>query len=136
VLGTTPVLLSPAVDESRVGNPGSDALLLRAADPMSVTRELAVEVIRLGQIRRGQLAEPASWSEPAFAPTVAAIVRQLAPIRSRAGLVDSFSREAARTEAVLTAYAVVWRDLMGELAAMTIRHSRRRRVAATLRGRV
>ena len=82
---------------------------------------LAAEALRL----RGRLAHPASlppaWSEGAFVREVALVRTHLAPIRSRAGLAASFSREAFHVVpadqigeaigAVRVAYALRWLEL-------------------------
>ena len=82
---------------------------------------LAAVALRL----RRQLADPASlpaaWSERAFVREVARVRAHLAPIRSRAGLGASFSREAFHAVpadeigeaagAVRVAYALRWLEL-------------------------
>ena len=80
----------------------------RRVDPavVSAARELDVEVAQLLRVRRGELAEPAEWRRPAHRLRVAAILAQLHPIRSRAALASSWSREASRGPEVGLAYAM------------------------------
>jgi hypothetical protein len=67
---------------------------------------------------------------------VNAVVAQLGPIRSRAGLIASFAREASPSEPVRTAYAIRWLELGPGIAATGRARSRGRRVMRPLlRGR-
>jgi hypothetical protein len=82
---------------------------------------LAAEALRL----RRRLADPAplppAWSERVFVREVGLVRAHLAPIRSRAGLAASFSREAFHvvptdevgeaTGAVRVAHALRWLEL-------------------------
>ena len=82
---------------------------------------LAAEALRLRRRLADPAALPAAWSERAFVREVGLARAHLAPIRSRAGLVASFSREAFHavpadqvgeaTAAVRVAYALRWLEL-------------------------
>jgi hypothetical protein len=82
---------------------------------------LAAEALRLRRRLADPAALPAAWSERAFVREVALIRAHLAPIRSRAGLAASFSREAFHAlpadgigdaaGAVQVAYALRWLEL-------------------------
>ena len=93
---------APVQPPASGGTPGAEALRLRRqlADPAAL---------------------PPAWSERAFVREVALVRAHLAPIRSRAGLAASFSREAFHvapvddvgeaTGAVRVAYALRWLEL-------------------------
>ena len=82
---------------------------------------LAAEALRLRRRLADPAALPAAWSERAFVREVALVRAHLAPIRSRAGLAASFSREAFHavpadeigeaSGAVRVAYALRWLEL-------------------------
>jgi hypothetical protein len=82
---------------------------------------LTAEALRLRHRLADPAALPAAWSERAFVREVALVRAHLAPIRSRAGLAASFSREAFHTVpadeigefpgAVRVAYALRWLEL-------------------------
>jgi len=82
---------------------------------------LAAEAFRLRRRLADPAALPAAWSERAFVREVALVRAHLAPIRSRAGLAASFSREAFHAlpadevgeapGAVRVAYALRWLEL-------------------------
>lgn len=78
---------------------------LRIADAAD---ELDGEVARLHRVRRGDLPEPLLWQRPSYRSEVDSLVAQLAPIRSRLGLLSSWQREARRGAALRLAYAIVW----------------------------
>ena len=87
---------------------------------------LAAEALRLRRRLADPATLPAAWAEPAFVREVALVRAHLAPIRSRAGLAASFSREAFHvvpadhvgeaTGAVRVAYALRWLELGSGLA--------------------
>ncbi len=82
---------------------------------------LAAEALRLRRRLADPAALPPAWSERAFVREVGLVRAHLAPIRSRAGLAASFSREAFHvvpadevgeaTGAVRVAYALRWLEL-------------------------
>jgi hypothetical protein len=82
---------------------------------------LAAEALRLRRRLANPDALPAAWYERTFVREVALVRAHLAPIRSRAGLAASFSREAFHTVladevseapgAVRVAYALRWLEL-------------------------
>jgi hypothetical protein len=82
---------------------------------------LAAEALRLRRRLADPAALPPAWSERAFVREVALVRAHLAPIRSRAGLAASFSREAFHAVpadeigetpgAVRVAYALRWLEL-------------------------
>jgi hypothetical protein len=82
---------------------------------------LAAEALRLRRRLADPAALPAAWSERAFVRDVELVRAHLAPIRSRAGLAASFSREAFHavpadeigeaSGAVRVAYALRWLEL-------------------------
>jgi hypothetical protein len=84
-------------------------------------RTLAAEALSLRRRLGDHAFLPVAWSEPAFVREVGLVRAHLAPIRSRAGLAASFSREAfqvARADdahdppgAVRVAYALRWLEL-------------------------
>jgi hypothetical protein len=92
-------------------------------------RALALDALHLLRHLRGTIAAGPAWSDVSFGRQVEAVRRQLAPIRSRAGLAASFGREAfhvrrASTDAidgsapamatpgpVRLAYALRWLEL-------------------------
>jgi hypothetical protein len=51
------------------------------------------------------------WRASDFQHAVRHIREELVPIRSRRALADSFAREATRSNAVETAYAIRWLEL-------------------------
>lgn len=79
-----------------------------ASAPGEAARELDAEVTRLLRVRRGELAEPLMWQRPSVRREVDEVVGQLAPIRSRIGLLSSWDREARRDASLRLAYAIVW----------------------------
>lgn len=89
-----------AVPTRREGRP--------ATAPGDAARELDTEVTRLLRVRGGELAEPLLWQRPSHIRAVDEIVVQLAPIRSRLGLLSSWAREAHRDPQTRLAYAIVW----------------------------
>jgi hypothetical protein len=82
---------------------------------------LAAEALRLRHRLANPAALPDAWSERKFVREVALVRTHLAPIRSRAGLAASFSREAFHAlpadeigeapGAVRVAYALRWLEL-------------------------
>ena len=82
---------------------------------------LAAEALRFRRRLANPAVQPAAWSERAFVSEVALVRAHLAPIRSRAGLAASFSREAFHAVpadeigeapgAVRVAYALRWLEL-------------------------
>jgi hypothetical protein len=70
--------------------------------------ELDAEVARLLRVRAGELAEPLLWRRPSHHAEVEAVVAQLAPIRSRLGLLWSYEREAHRDSPLRLGYAIAW----------------------------
>lgn len=79
-----------------------------ASEPGSAARELDAEVTRLLRVRGGELAAPLLWRRPSHRREVETIVGQLAPLRSRLGLLSSWDRESRRSPAIRLAYAIVW----------------------------
>jgi hypothetical protein len=81
---------------------------------------------RLGSAARclsEMLRDPSSlgpgWRATDFQRAVRHIRRELVPIRSRGALADSFAREATRSIAVETAYAIRWLELGASTRAIT-----------------
>ena len=82
---------------------------------------LAAEALRLRRRLASPTSVPDAWCERAFLREVALVRAHLAPIRSRAGLAASFSREAFHAVpadevgeapgAVRVAYALRWLEL-------------------------
>jgi len=87
---------------------------------------LALDALHLLRRYRGTVAADAAWSDPAFSREVESVRSQLAPIRSRRALADSFGREATHIRALLLvpdgrpidppgplrlAYAIRWLEL-------------------------
>jgi len=120
-----PVAVRRTSDPS-IGFPLSGALLpadgIRApVQPPAPGGTLAAEALRLRRRLADPAALPAAWSERAFVREVGLVRAHLAPIRSRAGLVASFSREAFHavpadqggeaTGALRVAYALRWLEL-------------------------
>jgi hypothetical protein len=64
---------------------------------------------------RAMLRDPASlgpaWRASEFQAAVRGVLEELDPIRSRRALADSYTREATRSHAVETAYAIRWLEL-------------------------
>ena len=89
--------------------------------PPAPVGTLAAEALRLRRRLADPAALPPAWSERAFVREVALVRAHLAPIRSRAGLAASFSREAFHAVpadeigeapgAVRVAYALRWLEL-------------------------
>ncbi|HJQ50465.1 MAG TPA: hypothetical protein VJ838_08135 [Gaiellaceae bacterium] len=107
----TPV--EPDVNEARrpvgLGVGGPDLGAGRGPDrPEDRARELDAEVARLLRVRGGELAEPLLWQRPSHREEVEAIVGQLAPIRSRVGLLSSWLRESRSDSPLRLAYAITW----------------------------
>jgi hypothetical protein len=100
----------------------------------SAARELDAEITLLLRVRRGELAEPLSWRQPVRRRQVEAIVRQLAPIRSRAALLSSLGREASPSPEVRLAYGIALLSIDREIAADETRRRRRRAAMRLLRG--
>ncbi len=119
----------PLVGLDRGAIIGADAPQHPDVSAPSVSRELAVEALRLLRVRRGMLAEPDAWSEPVRRRQVAAILGQLQPIRSRTSLVSSYEREASREDMVRHAYAIRWLELARAIPAATVRRGRAARVS-------
>jgi len=120
-----PVAVRRTSDPS-IGFPLSGALLpadgTRApVQPPAPGGALAAEALRLRRRLADPAALPSAWSERAFVREVGLVRAHLAPIRSRAGLVASFSREAFHVipadqvdeaaGAVRVAYALRWLEL-------------------------
>ena len=101
--------LPAAVDARREGR--------AATEPGDAARELDAEVARLLRVRGGELEEPLLWERPSHRRETAAIVEQLAPIRSRLTLLSSWERESHRPSPVRLAYAIVWLRLAQRRAA-------------------
>jgi hypothetical protein len=76
--------------------------------PEARARELDAEVARLLRVRGGELAEPLLWQRPSHRRDVEAIVRQLAPIRTRVALLSSWLRESRADSTLRLAYAITW----------------------------
>jgi hypothetical protein len=100
------------------------------ARPEDRARELDAEVARLLRVRGGELAEPLLWRRHGHRQEVEAIVAQLAPIRSRVGLLSSWTRESRLDSPVRLAYAITWLRLAHRRAA---EYGRRRPAVATAR---
>jgi len=92
-----------------------------ARDPAPVpTRALALDALDVLRRRRAEEPWVGPWSDPMFLAQVEAIRAQLAPIRSRRSLADSFAREAFRSSGravpneigpLRLAYALRWLEL-------------------------
>ena len=80
-------------------------------------RELDAEIARLLRVRGGELAEPLLWQRPSHRREVAAIVEQLAPLRSRIALLSSWQRESRLDSRLRLAYAITWLRLAQRRAA-------------------
>jgi len=109
----------------------------RARPPASsgdIARELDDEVARLLRVRSGELAEPLLWRRPSHRREVDAVVRQLAPIRTRDSLLSSWARESRHSAPVRLAYAVAWLSLARTNPGAVSRHARRRPRLAVLTG--
>jgi hypothetical protein len=132
---STTAVAAPSAAADLAGHPGSAVPLLGLAVPQSAAREIAAEASRLLRIRSGELAAPLDGLVPGRRQAVERIVGQLGPIRSRAGLVSSYEREAFRDDQVRLAYALVWLDLGRAVAATKTRRSRVARGLRLLRGR-
>ncbi|HJP87961.1 MAG TPA: hypothetical protein VJ850_02875 [Candidatus Limnocylindrales bacterium] len=107
----TPV--EPDVNEARrpvdMGIGGPDLGAGRGpVRPEDRARELDAEVARLLRVRGGELAEPLLWQRPSHCHEVEVIVGQLAPIRSRLGLLSSWLRESGCDSPLRLAYAITW----------------------------
>jgi hypothetical protein len=76
--------------------------------PEDRARELDAEVARLLRVRGGELAEPLLWQRPSHRHEVEMILGQLAPIRSRVGLLSSWLRESRTDSPLRLAYAMTW----------------------------
>ncbi|MEZ0240730.1 MAG: hypothetical protein ACAH65_08035 [Chloroflexota bacterium] len=127
---STTAVAAPSAAADLAGHTGSAVPSLGFAVPQSAAREIAAEASRLLRIRSGELAAPLDSLLPGRRRVVERIVGQLAPIRSRAGLVSSYAREASRDEQVRLAYALAWLDLARTVAATK---TRRLRIAGGLR---
>ena len=132
---STPAAAAPSAADDVTGHAGSAIPSLGVAVPQSATREIVAEASRLLRIRSGELAAPLDALIPGRRQAVELIVVQLAPIRSRAGLVSSYAREACRDDLVRLAYALAWRDLGRTLAATKTRRARIAGGLRLLRGR-
>jgi hypothetical protein len=109
-IGTSPSAVLLPTDGARV-----------PVQPPAPGGTLAAEALRLRRRLADPAALPAAWSERAFVREVALVRAHLAPIRSRAGLAASFSREAFHAVpadeigeapgAVRVAYALRWLEL-------------------------
>ena len=106
-----------------------------SASSGDVAGELDDEVTRLLRVRSGELAEPLLWQRPSHRREVDAVVRQLAPIRTRDSLLSSWLRESRHSAQVRLAYAIAWLDLARNGTAISTRHARRRPRLAVLTGR-
>jgi hypothetical protein len=126
---------APSAPADLAGHTGSAVPTFGLAVPQSAAREIAAEASRLLRIRSGELAAPLDSLVPGRRQAVERIVGQLAPIRSRAGLVSSYTREAFRDDQIRLAYALVWLDLGRTLAATKTRRSRIAGGLRLLRGR-
>jgi hypothetical protein len=92
-----------------------------ARDPAPApTRVLALDALQLLRRRRAEGSAVGPWSDPILVAQAEVIRAQLAPIRSRRALADSFAREACRVPGVATAddvrpvrlaYALRWLEL-------------------------
>jgi hypothetical protein len=100
-----------------------------------VAGELDDEVTRLLRVRSGELAEPLLWQRPSHRREVDAVVRQLAPIRTRSSLLSSWQRESRHSAQVRLAYAIAWLELARNETAIATRNARRRPRLAILTGR-
>jgi len=96
--------------------------------------ELDAEVARLLRVRSGELAEPLLWARPSHRREVDAVVRQLAPIRTRDSLLSSWARESRHSAPVRLAYAIAWLALARTTPGAMTRHARRRPRLAVLTG--
>lgn len=101
-----PVRRGRTTQAGREGTPSKPPTTSAAAAAADAARELDAEVARLLRVRRGELAEPLGWHRPWLRLRSAAILAQLEPIRSRAALESSWSREAAHGPEVRLAYAL------------------------------
>ena len=117
------------------GHTGSAIPSFGIAVPQSAAREIAAEASRLLRIRSGELAAPLDALVPGRRQAVERIVAQLTPIRSRAALVSSYTREACRDDLVRLAYALAWLELGRTVAASKTRRSRIAGGLRLLRGR-
>jgi hypothetical protein len=115
--------------ERRIGIAPSTDLLptdgaLAPVRPSAPSRALAVEALRLLRRFDDPSRVPAAWAEPRFVREIGLVRAHLAPMRSRATLAASFSREAFHTTAgtagidaeeppgaVRVAYAIRWLEL-------------------------
>ncbi len=104
-----------------------------AADGADAAGELDAEVTRLLRVRGGELAEPLLWQRPSHRQAVEVVVAQLAPIRSRMGLLSSWQREAVRGSTLRLAYAICWLRLAQRRAGEFGPHRRKARLRV-LRG--
>ena len=132
---STTAAAAPSAVGDLAGHTGSASPSLGTAVRQSAAREIAAEASRLLRIRSGELAAPLDTFALGRRQTVEHVVRQLAPISSRAGLVSSYTREASRDEVVRLAYAMAWLDLGRRLAATKTRRSRIAGGLRLLRGR-
>jgi hypothetical protein len=130
-----PTDLTPTVG---VGGPrvgGSPTQLLRAGDPVALRHELGATALLVLRARQGLIAIPVVLHEPAARRAVLAVASDLRPIRTRAALLDSYGREAVRSETVRFGYALAWLDLGHGGPAAAIRRRGRRGRLVLVRGR-
>jgi hypothetical protein len=125
---TAPVAGSLIPDDAVAGG------RIRPTASGDVARELDTEVARLLRVRSGELAEPLLWQRPSNRRAVEAVVRQLAPIRTRTALVSSWLREGRHSPEVRLGYAVAWLGLATQDPAAATRRARRRPHTPVLRG--
>ena len=118
---TAPVAGSLLPDDADAGGRARPS-----ASSGAVARELDAEVTRLLRVRSGELAEPLLWRRPSHRREVDAVVRQLAPIRTRVSLLSSWERESRHSAPVRVAYAIAWLDLARTAPGAVTRHARRR----------
>jgi hypothetical protein len=118
---TAPVVGSLLPDDADAGGRARPS-----ASSGDVARELDDEVARLLRVRSGELAEPLLWRRPSHLRDVDAVVRQLAPIRTRDSLRSSWERESRHSPQVRLAYAIALLAIAHQDPAVITRRARRR----------
>jgi len=114
---------------------GPSPVLLPPDGPRDHSLQLRSDAERLRRYRRAVTAEPdqRDWAGSpihALADQAISIAGQLAPIRTRATLLESYRRESAHAPALRLAYAMVWLALGQGAPDGLVGRRRSRRVAA------
>jgi hypothetical protein len=122
ILSTT----APVVGSLLPHDADAGARARASASSGEVARELDAEVARLLRVRSGELAEPLLWRRPRHRREVAAVVRQLGPIRTRDSLLSSWQFESRHSARVRLAYAIAWLALARSASAAATCLARRR----------